>query len=71
MIPRLVMAWAALVHDRYLGEMVEFLRDNPYGLRFDDLVDDIPAAPGGGRSSRRDRLPCRVHVGGAFHELLL
>ena len=39
MIPRLVMAWAALVHDRYLGEMVEFLRDNPYGLRFDDLVD--------------------------------
>ena len=39
MIPRSVMAWAALVHDRYLGEMVEFLRDNPYGLRFDDLVE--------------------------------
>src|SRR6266511_1680805 len=39
MIPRLVMAWAALVHDRYLSQMVEFLRDNPYGLRFDDLVD--------------------------------
>ena len=39
MIPRLVMAWAALVHDRYLAEMVEFLRDNPYGLRFDDLVE--------------------------------
>ena len=39
MIPRLVMAWAALVHDRYLGEMVEFLRDNPYGLRFDDLLE--------------------------------
>ena len=33
------MAWAALVHDRYLAEMVEFLRDNPYGLRFDDLVE--------------------------------
>ena len=32
MIPRLVMAWAALVHDRHLAEMVEFLRDNPYGL---------------------------------------
>ena len=32
MIPRLVMAWAAMVHDRYLAEMVEFLRDNPYGL---------------------------------------
>jgi hypothetical protein len=28
MIPRLVMAWAALVHDRYLAEMVAFLRDN-------------------------------------------
>jgi SAM-dependent methyltransferase len=39
MIPRLVMAWTALVHDRYLGEMVEFLRDNPYGLRFDDLIE--------------------------------
>jgi hypothetical protein len=39
MIPRLVTAWAALVHDRYLAEMVEFLQDNPYGLRFDDLVE--------------------------------
>ena len=39
MIPRLVTAWAALVHDRYLAEVVEFLRDNPYGLRFDDLID--------------------------------
>src|SRR6266487_4521899 len=39
MIPRLVTAWAALVHDRYLAEMVEFLRNSPYGLRFDDLVD--------------------------------
>jgi hypothetical protein len=27
------------VHDRYLAEMMEFLRDNPYGLRFDDLVE--------------------------------
>ena len=32
MIPRSVTAWTALVHDRYLGETVEFLRDNPYGL---------------------------------------
>jgi protein arginine N-methyltransferase 1 len=39
MIPRLVTAWTALVHDRYLGETVEFLRDNPYGLRFDDLIE--------------------------------
>ncbi len=39
MIPRSVTAWAALVHDRYLGETVEFLRGNPYGLRFDDLIE--------------------------------
>jgi len=39
MIPRLVTAWAALVHDRYLAETAAFLRDNPYGLRFDDLVE--------------------------------
>ena len=29
MIPRLVMAWAALVHDRYLAEMVQFLAGQP------------------------------------------
>ncbi len=39
MIPRSVTAWTALVHDRYTGEMVEFLRDNPYGLKLGDLVD--------------------------------
>ena len=39
MIPNSVTAWAALVHDRYLGDMVDFLRDNPYGLRLDDLVE--------------------------------
>ena len=39
MTPRSVTAWAALVHDRYLGDMVDFLRDNPYGLRLDDLVE--------------------------------
>ena len=39
MIPRSVTAWAALVHDRYLAETVEFLRDNPYGLDLGDLVD--------------------------------
>jgi hypothetical protein len=62
------MAWAALVHDRYLAEMVEFLRDNPYGLRFDDLVEktvnevlysgtsrrvtSAPGRPGCGRPTR-------------------
>ena len=39
MIPHSVTAWAALVYDRYLGDMVDFLQDNPYGLRLDDLVD--------------------------------
>ena len=39
MIPRLVTAWTALVHDRYSGEMVQFLRDNPYGLKLDDLAE--------------------------------
>ena len=39
MIPRSVTAWAALVHDRYLGETVEFLRDNPYDVRLEGLVE--------------------------------
>ena len=38
MIPHSVTAWATLVHDRYLQDMVHFLRDNPYGLRLDELV---------------------------------
>jgi cyclopropane fatty-acyl-phospholipid synthase-like methyltransferase len=39
MVPSSVTAWAALVHDRYLEETVDFLRDNPYGLKFEDLID--------------------------------
>ena len=39
MIPSSVTAWAGLVHDRHLGETVAFLRDNPYGLRLDGLVE--------------------------------
>ena len=39
MIPRLVTAWTALVDDRYSGEMVQFLRDNPYGLKLDGLAE--------------------------------
>jgi hypothetical protein len=39
MLPRSVTAWTALVHDRYLGEMVGFLRGNPYGLDLEDLID--------------------------------
>ena len=39
MVPQSVTAWTALVHDRYLGETLEFLRDNPYDLRLDQLVD--------------------------------
>ena len=39
MIPRLVTAWTALAGDRYSGEMVQFLRDNPYGLTLDPLAE--------------------------------
>ena len=39
MIPCSATAWAALVYDRYLADMVDFLRHNPYSLRLDDLVD--------------------------------
>jgi len=39
MIPRSVSAWAALVDDRHLGETMGFLRENPYGLRLDGLVE--------------------------------
>ncbi|MGA9161911.1 MAG: 50S ribosomal protein L11 methyltransferase [Actinomycetota bacterium] len=39
MIPNSVTAWAGLVHDRHLGETVGFLRDDPYGLRLDGLVE--------------------------------
>ena len=39
MIPHTVTAWAALVHDGDLADMVSFLRREPYGLRLDDLVD--------------------------------
>ena len=55
MIPRLVTAWTALVDDRYSGEMVQFLRDDPYGLNLDDLAEmtvnqtSIPAPSGTSR----------------------
>ncbi len=39
MIPRSVTAWAGLVHDRHLGETLEALRENPYGLRLDAMVE--------------------------------
>jgi hypothetical protein len=39
MIPRSVTAWTALVNDQYSGEMVGFLRDNPYGVKLDDLAE--------------------------------
>jgi type I protein arginine methyltransferase len=39
MIPRSVTAWTALVYDRYLGETMGSLRDNPYGLTFEALVE--------------------------------
>jgi protein arginine N-methyltransferase 1 len=39
MIPQSVTAWTALVHDRYLAETVEFLREDPFGLKLDVLVE--------------------------------
>jgi type I protein arginine methyltransferase len=39
MVPRSVTAWTALVHDPYLGETVEFLQGNPYGLSLEALVE--------------------------------
>jgi protein arginine N-methyltransferase 1 len=39
MIPRSVTAWTALVNDQHLGETVAFLREDPYGLRLDGLVE--------------------------------
>ncbi len=38
MIPATATAWTALVHDRDLAETLDFLRHDPYGVRFDDLV---------------------------------
>jgi precorrin-6B methylase 2 len=39
MVPRVVTAWTALVHDRHLADMTDFLTDDPYGLALDPLVD--------------------------------
>ena len=39
MIPGSVTAWAGLVHDRYLSDTVDFLRDRPYGLDLGLLVE--------------------------------
>jgi SAM-dependent methyltransferase len=39
MIPSSVTAWAGLVHDRHLAETVGFLRNDPYGVRLDALVE--------------------------------
>ena len=39
MIPASVTAWAGLVHDRYLSDTVDFLRERPYGLDLGLLVE--------------------------------
>ena len=39
MIPESVTAWTALVEDRYIGEALQFLGANPYGLRLDSLIE--------------------------------
>jgi type I protein arginine methyltransferase len=40
MIPHTVTAWTALVHDRYLADMIAFLQADPFGLKLEVLVDD-------------------------------
>ena len=40
MIPHSVTAWTALVHDRYLADMIAFLREDPFGLKLEVLVED-------------------------------
>ena len=40
MIPHTVTAWTALVHDCYLADMIEFLGEDPFGLKLDVLVQD-------------------------------
>ena len=40
MIPHAVSAWTALVHDRYLADMIEFLQGNPFGLKLEVLIED-------------------------------
>ncbi len=39
MIPGSVTAWTALVHDQYLSDTVDCLRDHPYGLDLGLLVE--------------------------------
>jgi SAM-dependent methyltransferase len=39
MIPRTVGAWTALVEDEYLAETLAFLRDSPYGMSLDGLIE--------------------------------
>jgi hypothetical protein len=39
MVPRSVTAWTGLVHDPHLGQTMGFLRDDPYGLRLDGLIE--------------------------------
>ena len=40
MIPHTVTAWTALVHDRYLADMIDFLQKDPFGLKLEVLVED-------------------------------
>jgi SAM-dependent methyltransferase len=39
MIPRTVTTWTSLVHDRYVGDHIGFLRSHPYGLDLSLLAD--------------------------------
>ncbi len=39
LIPSSVTAWTGLVEDRYLGDTMRFLGDDPYGLKLDGVVE--------------------------------
>ena len=66
MIPHSVTAWTALVHDRDLAETVEFLRDNPFGLRLEtwskrpSTRSSIPAPSVTSRRDDRRSEPSRL-----------
>ena len=79
MIPDSVTAWVALVHDAHLGQTLEFLRSDPYGIELGGLVEktvnEISYSGGsrhlgGRRQALTSRLGCgrRTRVGSSLEE---
>ena len=68
MIPDSVTAWVALVHDAHLGQTLEFLRSDPYGIELGGLVEKTVneiSYSGGSRhlGCRRQALTSRLGCG--------